>query len=252
MEHSLHKQLKEIYCDSASEQEVVFGEYRIDVVDEMGTLIEIQHSSLSAIKKKCQHLLASNSLLVVKPIVRNKCLIKLDQKNGKQVSKRKSPKKGNWLSAFEELVYFTDVFPHQNLTMEFLLVDIEETRFPGHGRRYRRRESDFQVQDLQLVEIVDRTTIKSATDLFNWLPFESIPKEFDTGDLAEAAGISRPDAQRVTYCLRETGAIRPKGKRGRANLYERPMRRVKKSTVKKSAVTKTNQKKKKSRGKRSA
>ena len=64
--------------------------------------------------------------------------------------------------------------------------------------------------------------------VFHWLPFDDIPKQFDTEDLAKAAGISRSDAQRITYCLRETGAIRPKGKRGRSNLYQRPVRRIKK------------------------
>ena len=86
------------------------------------------------------------------------------------IQSRKSPKRGTLLDLFEELVYFTGVFPDKNLTMEFLLVDIEETRYPGHGRRYRRRESDHQVQDLSLVEIIDRKTIHTATDLFHWLP----------------------------------------------------------------------------------
>ena len=226
MEHSLHKELKSIYCCEDSRQEVVFGEYRIDVVDPRGTLVEIQHSSLSAIKTKCQHLLAANELLVVKPIVRKKQLVKLDCKGGNVLSSRKSPKQGNWLSVFEELVYFTDVFPSPNLTMEFLLVDIREIRYPGHGRRRRKRETDFQVQDLELIEIIDRSTIQNATDLFNWLPFDQIPREFDSGELATAMGASREDAQRIAYCLRETGAVRLKGKRGRSNLYQRPTRRV--------------------------
>ena len=50
MEYSLHKSLKEVYCDEGAQLEVVFGDYRIDVVDGSGLLIEIQHGSLSAIK----------------------------------------------------------------------------------------------------------------------------------------------------------------------------------------------------------
>lgn len=228
MEYSLHKSLKREYCDSSSQEEVVLGDYRIDVVDDSGTLIEIQHSSLSAIKDKCQTLLADHDLLVVKPIVRTRQLVKLDEKAGKVLSKRLSPKKGNWLTAFEELVYFTGVFPHKRLTMEFVLVDISETRFPGHGRRRRRRSTDHQVQDLELTEIIDRSQIKDSTDLFQWLPFDKIPKKFVTQDLAEACEISQGDAQRITYCLRETGAIRVLGKKGRANYYQRPVRRIKK------------------------
>ena len=151
----------------------------------------------------------------------------MEEKEGKVLSKRQSPKKGNWLTAFEELVYFTSVFPHKRLTMEFVLVDIAETRFPGHGRRRRRRSSDHQVQDLELTQIIDRSRIKDSTDLFQWLPFEKIPKKFVTKDLADACEISQDDAQRITYCLRETGAIRVLGKKGRANYYQRPIRRVK-------------------------
>lgn len=227
MEYSLHKQLKGLYCDAGSQTEVPLGDYRIDVVNQAGTLIEIQHSSLAAIKPKCLELLSEHKLLVVKPIVRHRQLIKLDEKEGKIVSRRKSPKTGSWLSAFEELVYFTGVFPHSNLAMEFLLVDIQETRYPGHGRRRRRRESDHQIQDLELVEIVDRARLKRATDLFNWLPFEKIPRQFDTEELAQAMQVDRPTAQRITYCLREMGAVRQRGKRGNANVYQRPVRRIK-------------------------
>ena len=36
MEYSLHKSLKEVYCDEGAQLEVVFGDYRIDVVDGSG------------------------------------------------------------------------------------------------------------------------------------------------------------------------------------------------------------------------
>lgn len=235
MEHSLHKQLKSVYCRGQATQEVTLGDYRIDVVAEDGTLIEIQHSSLAAIKPKCKQLLCDHQLLVVKPIIRHKQIIKLDDREGKELSSRQSPKKGSWLSAFEELVYFTDVFPHSNLVMELLLVDIRETRFPGHGRRRRRRENDFQVQDLELVEVVDQVEIRNAYDLFKFLPFEEIPGKFDTEELANAIGGDRDVAQRIAYCLREMGAVRLNGKRGRSNLYQRPIRRIKKRKKKSSA-----------------
>ena len=38
---------------------------------------------------------------------------------------------------FDDLVHFTRVFPHRRLTLEVPLVDIEEWRYPGHGRRRR-------------------------------------------------------------------------------------------------------------------
>src|SRR6266481_5436648 len=100
METTLHRQLKEHYSAAVGglvEQRV--GRYRIDVV--IGReLVEIQLASLSAIR-------------------------------GKVVARRRSPKQGTVLDVFEELVHFTRVFPHRRLTLEVVLVEIEEWRVPG-------------------------------------------------------------------------------------------------------------------------
>ena len=90
---------------------------------------------------------------VVKPIVANKLLVKLDGRGGAELSRRRSPKRGTLLDVFDELVYFTRVFPHERLTLEVVLVDVEERRYPGRGKRRRRRpERDFQIEDQQLVQ----------------------------------------------------------------------------------------------------
>ena len=43
------------------------------------------------------------------------------------------------IDLFAELVYFTQLFPNPNLTIDAPLVDVEEWRYPGHGRRRRWR-----------------------------------------------------------------------------------------------------------------
>ena len=139
MESSLHKQLKTLYADDHAHLEHKLGQYRIDVACD-GELIEIQHGSLAAIRDKIQELTAHHRVLVVKPIIVRKQLIKLAAKHGGVVSRRLSPKKGDLLDLFDDLVYFTRVFPHQNLTLEAPLIDIEEWRYPGHGRRRFRRK----------------------------------------------------------------------------------------------------------------
>ena len=221
MEYSLHKSLKEVYCDEGAQLEVVFGDYRIDVVDGSGLLIEIQHGSLSAIKRKCHALLRKHKMLVVKPVIRKKQLVKLSKRNGKVTSSRKSPKTGDWISVFDELVYFAKLVSHANLTMEFVMVDIVERRFPGHGKRRWRRDSDFQVDDLELVEVIERICVREVTDLLQLLPHLELPDEFDTQELATAIGKRRHIARRVAYSLREAGAIKEIGKRGNAKLYRR-------------------------------
>lgn len=219
METSLHRQLKEQFRLPNSEIEVKLGRYRIDVVND-DVLVEIQQSGLSSIRDKIRHLLKDGHRVdVVKPLVARKRLIKLKSKDGKVVSRRWSPKRGTKLSVFDELIYFTRVFPHPNLRLIVPLVEIEEIRYPGHGRRRRWRKNDFVVQDKLLVNMLGMETYKTAQDLHRLLPL-GLEAPFDTKQLADGLGIARWDAQRIGYVLRKTGSAIQAGKRGNAVLYE--------------------------------
>ena len=222
METSLHRQLKLHYAHDESQIEIVLGDYRIDAM-RGGRLIEIQHGSLAAIRDKIAALLEDHRVTVVKPIVALKHLVKQDGRGGKVLSRRKSPKRGQLLDLFDELVYFTRVFPHRRLILEVALVEVEELRFPGHGRRRRRRANDFVVEDQRLLEIVDTFQFRTLADLRKMLP-SGLPSSFHTGHLAERLEIRRHIAQRMAYSLRETGAIHQVGKQGNAVLYSRRRR----------------------------
>jgi hypothetical protein len=219
-ETSLHKQLKSLYAGEGAQTEVVVGGYRIDAIAD-DLLIEVQHGSLAAIRDKIGVLLREHRVLVVKPIVHSKKLVKLSRKGGRIVERRRSPKRGQLTSIFEELVFFTGVFPHDNLTLEVAMVDVEEWRYPGHGRRRRKRERDHQVADLRLLELRESSRFEKASDLLGLLP-DGLPQPFHTGQLAEAMDISRWSAQQVAYCLRKTGAASTVGKQGNAWLYAIP------------------------------
>ncbi len=217
METSLHRQLKEHYAADATQREVSCAGYRIDAICR-GRLIEIQHGSLAAIRDKIAALLVEHSVTVVKPIIATKQLVKLDKRGGNEISRRLSPKRGKVVDLFDELVYFTRVFPHKRLTLEVVLVDMEELRYPGHGRRRRRRENDFQIADQRLLRVVETHRFRTLGDLRRLLPAE-LPTMFHTGHLATAMQIPRGIAQRIAYCLRETGGVRVVGKEGNAVLY---------------------------------
>jgi hypothetical protein len=224
METSLHRQLKAHYAGADGLQEVVCDGYRIDAV-RAGELVEIQHASLAAIRDKVRRLLRSHRVRVVKPIVANKLLVKLDARGGREVSRRRSPKRGVLLDVFDELVYFTRVFPHKRLTFEVLLVNVEERRYPGRGKRRRRRDNDFQIEDQCLAEIVASHAFATTADLLRLLP-RRLPAEFHTAHLAERLKTPRWTAQRIAYCLREMKAVRVVGKQGNAILYAKTPRRA--------------------------
>jgi len=161
-----------------------------------------------------------HEVLVVKPLVVRKTLVRLAKRGGKEVSRRLSPKQATVLDLFHELVYFTRVFPHPRLTLQTPLVEIEERRYPGHGRRRRWRQNDHVVEDQRLVAVVGVHEFQTADDLFRLLPAD-LPEPFHSGHLAEAMSIRRWVAQRIVYCLRKTGAANTCGKSGNALLYER-------------------------------
>ena len=217
METSLHRELKEIYAGKTGTTAVVLGQYRIDVV-KRDRLFEIQHGSLSAIRSKIRRLRQKHKVTVVKPLIASKRLIKQPGKNKPPSSSRMSPKRADILDIFHELIYFRDVFPHKNLRLEVPLVHIEEWRYPGHGKRRRKRENDFLVEDQHLIEIGKTHRFRTNADLMKLIP-RKMANPFTTKHLADTLGIERSFAQCIAYCLREMNAIDQVGKEGNALLY---------------------------------
>lgn len=227
METSLHQQLKAHYAGSDGEVEVRRGRYRIDVV-RGDLLIEVQHAGLAAIRDKIRKLCEKHQVLVVKPIVMRRRIIKLDRPGGEVVSRRWSPKRGSPTDLFDDLVHFTRAFPHPRLVIETPLVEVEEVRCPGHGRRRRWRHNDHVVEDQRLASVGETLRFAKAADLWQLAPGK-LPAKFDTAELATAMDAPRWMAQRAAYALREMGAVRQVGKRRGAWLYERvkrPRRKV--------------------------
>jgi len=223
MEFSLHRELKERYAGPEARTEVPIDGYRVDAVLP-DRLVEVQHGSLGAISRKVARLLTSHQVLVVKPIIVRKVLVQLSSRAGTIRYRRRSPKTGSVLDLFHDLVHFTRVFPHERLTLEVPLVEIEEWRYPGHGRRRRWRAGDFQIEDQRLIAIHETYTLRTAAQLTDLLGVR-LPAKFHTGHLATLLGRPRWEAQKVAYCLRETGAVQTVGKEGNAWLYRLPPRR---------------------------
>ncbi len=215
METSLHQQLKDLYSTPASVQEDWVGDYRIDV-RRGRRMIEIQTSSLGAIRDKIRALLVRHPVTVVKPIIARKLLLVKERADGPVRERRWSPKRCGWLDFFEDLTHFTTVFPHPNLTLDIPLIEIEETRFPRKARRFWHRA--YRIEDQHLLQVLDHRVVRTADDLLHLLNVR-LPDSFDTKTLAETLSTRRWMAQKVAYCLRETGGIAIEGKRGNAILY---------------------------------
>jgi hypothetical protein len=220
METTLHQQLKHCYAADDSQTEVTLGRFRIDVVrgDE---LIEIQCASLSAIRDKCRKLLERHRLRVVKPVVLRTRIAKVKRAGGPVTSRRLSPKRGDLLDVFDELIYFTRVFPHRNLTLEIPLLHVEQVRSPETKRRRRRWHKDYRVDDTRLESIESTVEVRLAKDLLGLIGVPNEEDSFTTADLARWTDRPRWKAQQIAYVLRKTGAIEASDRTRRGIVYNR-------------------------------
>lgn len=219
METSLHKQLKLLYAVGDDQTEVTMDGFRIDAISADGELIEIQHASLGALRKKTRDLLASkeHTLRIVKPILASKRITTLTEPDGDVKRSRKSPKRGDVLDIFMDLVHFSTVFPHPGLTLDVLLVESEEIRVDR--QRPTRRGKKFRLLDQRLVEVRESVSLRTKRDMLKLIPTDALPSPFDTAELGAALDRPRWFAQKVAYCLRQTQAASIVGKRGNSQLY---------------------------------
>jgi hypothetical protein len=217
METSLHRALKQLYAAGGSGRpEVVLQGFRVDAVDEDGRLVEVQSGSLGPLRDKLKRLLPEHRIRIIKPLFWKRRLVRRSSHSGPDRPVRTSPKRGELVDVFDDLVGLARVFPHVHLDIEILAVTIEEVRVP------RRRWPGYAVTDRRLGEIHGTTALKRASDLWALLPPGCRgPEAFTTRDLARQ--LARPlwFAQRVAYCLRHSGAARVMGKTGNHLIYTR-------------------------------
>jgi hypothetical protein len=205
-EKPLHAALKEWYRRDGDLVEVPVEGFVADLVRD-GLLIEIQTRGFSSMRRKLGRLLDDHPIRLVHPVPSVKWIVKLDPDGGES-SRRRSPKRGVAADVCVELVSFPALLGHPNLTLEVLLTEEEEVWRPD-DRGWRRR--GFLVEERRLVSVLDTVEVGCPADLPALLP-PGLPDPFTTADLARLLGRTRHAAQKVAYCLRESGAARTDGR----------------------------------------
>ena len=229
MATSIHNQLKLHYVADESRHEVDLDGYRIDAIDEDERLIEIQCASLLAIRDKIRKLTKTHKVVVVKPLAARKKLVKKAKLNGKIVSSRYSPARQTLAYIFQELVHFTQAFPHPTLQLDVLLTEQEEIRLPPKTKSWRRKHS---VHDRTLIAVQQTFSLQSVEDL--WLALElTVPEVFTTAQLATGGNMPRWLAEKAAYCFRQMDYIEVCGKQGNAIEYR--LKNVKRARKRKAA-----------------
>ncbi len=159
-------------------------------------LIEIQTTSFASMGRKLDRVLAAHPVLIVHPIAVETYLHKPGAKT------RKSPKRSDVYGLFDELVSMPTLLDHPNLEIEVVLVVVDKHQEADPSLR--RNRGGWRTTDRRLREIRDEVRLQTVDDLVRFIP-EGLPEVFTTADLARLAPTSRDRAQKMAYCLRDTG-----------------------------------------------
>jgi len=215
-ETSLHAALKAWYARPGDELEAKVAGYFIDL-RRGDTLIEIQTRNFSALKHKLTRLLEGYRVQLVHPVAREKYIVRQGKK-GQTLSRRKSPKRGQAVALFDELVSIAELAANPRFSLEIVLTREEEISREGRGGSWRRR--GWKVVDRRLLDVLDQVDFNNPSDYAAFLP-ATLPAAFTTRDLAEQSGCPLYLAQKMVYCLRRMGALEVVGKRRNAPIYKR-------------------------------
>jgi hypothetical protein len=213
-EGPLHAALKAALAEPGDRLEVPVGRFVIDLVRADGELVEVQTGGFGALGKKLDALLDEHRIRIVYPVAAERRIVRVDE-HGQVLGARRSPKRATTVAVFDRLVAFPSLLTHPNLTIEVLLLREDHIRRP-HPATTRGRTRDPGRR--QLVEVLDRVTLRTPQDILAALP--ALPVEpFSTRELAARLCCSTQLAQRTLYCLRSIGIVEPAGKRGRTPLH---------------------------------
>lgn len=212
-ERSLHAALKEHLAQPGDRFEVKLGRYVIDIV-RGDLLIEIQTRHLYALRPKLLRLLEDHRVRLVHPLPAERRIVR-EGGDGRQLTRRKSPKRAAARDIFSELVRIPDLAVHPNLTLEALLIREEQVwRDDGQGSWRRGR---WSLIDTRLLGVVESAVFNRPADYLGLLP--PLPERFTNADLAAAKGWNRHLAGKATYALRAMGLLDRSGKQGNRHIY---------------------------------
>lgn len=215
-EKSIHAILKNYYEPDEDHQEIPIENYVADIYKD-GKIIEIQTRQLNKLREKLKTFLPLYQVTVVHPVISEKSLIFLDGETGLYSKMRKSPKKENAYSAFEELYKIKMFLKDPNLRIKLAVLIVEEYRLVNFGDWNRDRESS--TFDRIPTAFVEEVEINCLKDYMQFVPSE-LEGAFTSKQFAKAAHINIELAQTVLNILYHVGTVTRVGKIGNQYQYE--------------------------------
>lgn len=222
-EYSLHEQLKEYLAKPGDRLETLVEGKVVDLVRADGELVEVQTGHLGQLKPKVLELAGKgHRVRVVYPVSAERELRRLDPATGEVVSIRRSPKRGDEYSVFDELVHAPELIAARNITVELLIVRSIETRTrDGSGSWWRKGD---RTVDKELVEVLSSRSFRTKGQWLALIP-KSLTSPWTSAALGDAFGISPERARKILYCYCRAGLLVELGKVGRRKTYEKAIAR---------------------------
>lgn len=216
-ESDLHAALKAAYAEPGDRIEAPVGGYVADIL--RGDLcIEVQTGSFGALRAKLAALLATHRVLLVYPVASSKWIALYDAAGERLLRRRRSPRRGQPLELFAELVYLGELLAHPGLSYEVALVEVEEVRRDDGRGSWRRK--GVSIDQRHLLRLVATQRFAGPDGLAAVLPAE-LPDPFTNRQLAGSLGVGRRLAGKITYSLRQAGRLHLAGQARREYLFAR-------------------------------
>ena len=192
-EKTLHAVLKLYYEPDEDKHEVAMSGYYADVYNDKG-IIEIQTRQLNKLRDKLSVFLQDYHVTVVYPLPFNKWLSWVNPDNGEVQGRRKSPRHFTEYDAFYELYKIKSYLKNPNLSINLVLMDMEEYKLLN-GWSYDKKRGSTRYDR---VPVGIRRIIKfdRREDYMQLVPAD-LKEDFTVKDFAMAAGVS-VEASRYT------------------------------------------------------
>ena len=213
MEKSLHKVIKNYYCDDKNSQEIKVGKVISDIC--IGNdIIEVQTRNLNKLVPKLKEYGDDYYINIVYPIPHIKYVCWINQETGLVTDKRKSPKVGKIYDAFYELYKIKWFLNKPNILITLLLIDMEEYRNLDGWSKDKKRGSSRE--ERIPIELIDEVII---SDYHIFIP-DNLPEAFTSNEYSKAIKTPIRYARIGLNILQYIGIVEVVGKNGRNNLYK--------------------------------
>ena len=215
-EKRIHRILKRLVCPDAGCYEQKIGRYVADVLTD-GHVTEIQTSSFRPLQGKIEYYLSQTdlSVTVLRPVICEKTVIRMDKETGEIISQKRSPKHERDTDVLCDLYYLSPFLGDPRFCIKLLHITAEEYRF---SERVRYRRSGAFDNDLRPTSLVGYTKISSVRDVRDILPVALTEKAFTSAEFARLTGLRGRRLSMAISLLTSLGIL-TREKNGRQYIY---------------------------------